>query len=305
MVRAPEITSAGHRVAEILLSKGSDSTARGAPPRVRLEEPDLPGALLLSQALGWPYRLEDWQEGLRLGRGFGVRIDDALRAAALWWPWGERYATCGMIIVDAALQGRGIGRALVGELLEAAGERTMLLRSTIAGRRLYEQLGFMAVGQVHQHQAILAAAQLAPPGVGTRDLQAGNAEVLRPLDGAASGMDRGRLLDALLAAGECIIAGAAHRPSGYAIVRRWGRGRVVGPVVAAEASTARELIATALQRHPGEFVRIDVTEDSSLSPWLDSLGLPCVDRVTSMARGAPPPRATEAAVFALASQSLG
>jgi ABC-type glutathione transport system ATPase component len=39
--------------------------------------------------------------------------------------------------------------------------------------------------------------------------------------------------------------------------------------------------------------------------WLETLGLPCVDRVTSMARGAPPERATRESTFALASQSLG
>lgn len=302
MVRALEGAPQGHRVAEVLLNDAAG--AGGVPSPARLDERALPQALRLSQALGWPYRLEDWQDALRLGQGFGVELAGELRATALWWPWGERFATCGMIIVDGALQGRGIGRALMEALLGAAGARTMLLRSTVAGRRLYEQLGFVEVGRVHQHQAQLAAP---PNGAtdGTRALQAGEAAALVELDRAASGMDRTRLLDALFAAGEVLVCGPQDRPAGYACIRRWGRGRVIGPVVAPHEAAARELIAAALRRHPGEFLRIDVTADSGLSPWLEGRGLPCVDRVTSMARGAPPARAVHAKAFALASQSLG
>lgn len=271
-----------------------------------LQESQLPQALRLSQALGWPYRLEDWRDALRLGQGFGAEVEGELRATALWWPWGERFATCGMIIVDAALQGRGIGRALVCNLLEAAGERTMLLQSTAAGQRLYQQLGFVACGHVHQHQATLAASPTDFAGTDTvRDLQRDDAQGIRELDRAASGMDRDRLLEALSAAGQFVVMGPPGRPTGYACLRRWGRGRVLGPVVAPDAHAARALITTALRRHAGEFVRIDVREDSGLSPWLETLGLPCVDRVTSMARGTTPRRAPQAAVFALASQSLG
>ena len=304
MVRALEGAPQGHRVAEILLNDAAGAGTGDAPSPVPLDERALPQALRLSQALGWPYRLEDWQDALRLGQGFGVELAGELRATALWWPWGERFATCGMIIVDGALQGRGIGRALMEALLGAAGARTMLLRSTVAGRRLYEQLGFVEVGRVHQHQAQLAAPPNGATDV-TRALQAGEAAALVELDRAASGMDRTRLLDALFAAGEVLVCGPQDRPAGYACIRRWGRGRVIGPVVAPHEAAARELIAAALRRHPGEFLRIDVTADSGLSPWLEGRGLPCVDRVTSMARGAPPARAVHAKAFALASQSLG
>jgi len=224
----------------------------------------------------------------------------------MWWPWGEQFATCGMIIVDGALQGRGIGRALVCDLLEAAGARTMLLKSTAAGQRLYEQLGFVAFGRVHQHQATLATP---PPDVAGTDevteLPHGDAGALVAIDRAASGMDRSRLLETLRATGQFVVTGSPGRPSGYACVRRWGRGCVLGPVIATDERAARALVASALRHRAGEFVRIDVTENSGLSPWLESLGLPCVDRVTSMARGALPQHASHDRLFALASQSLG
>lgn len=292
-------------MAEIPVSAADGNLSHGSPTCGPLRADQLPQALCLSQALNWPYRLEDWQDALRLGHGAGVEIEGELKATALWWPWGEHVSTCGMIIVDTALQGRGIGRALVTGLLDAAGPRTMLLRSTAAGERLYEQLGFVAFGRVHQHQATLAAACPDPAGAGTRTMQADDAAALLELDRVASGMDRSRLLAALFAAGRFIVTGPPGRPGGYACVRRWGRGVVVGPVVAADPDIARGLIASALWRHPGEFARIDVTADSGLSPWLEGLGLPCVDRVTSMARGTPPGRTARAALFALASQFLG
>ena len=157
---------------------------------------------------------------------------------------------------------------------------------------------------MHQHQAVFVAAA-GSAADGTRAMHPGEAAAVIDLDRVASGMDRARLLEALFAGGDFLVCGAPGRPDGYACVRRWGRGRVIGPVVAADPLVARTLIAAALQRHPGEFLRIDVTEESGLSPWLEGLGLPCVDRVTSMARGTPPGRAARTTVFALASQSLG
>jgi GNAT superfamily N-acetyltransferase len=284
-------------MAEVLLSAATTGALR---------EEQLPQALLLSQALNWPYRPDDWRDALGLGHGLGVEVDGRLGATALWWPWGERHATCGMIIVAPHVQGRGVGRALMGALLHQAGDRTVLLNSTVAGTRLYEQYGFVPFGRVHQHQAPLTRAP--PPPVAEANVRwmgPDDVPALNDLDCEASGMERRRLLDALVTAGRVAVVAPGARPSGYACVRRWGRGVVIGPVVAGDAGDARTLIATLLQGHVGEFVRLDVTDESGLSPWLAELGLPRVDGVTSMARGPLPLRSQHHTVLALASQSLG
>lgn len=285
------------------------TTSTQMPPApCRLRSDHLPQALSLSQALNWPYRLQDWQSALDLGEGLAVECGGRVCATALWWPWGEEFATCGMIIVDAGSQRMGLGTRLMEELLRRTAGRSVILRSTEEGLRLYDRFGFKPFGHIYKHQAVFCAAPAAPAArltLPVRPLSAADAGALRRLDHRACGLDRTRLLDALLATGKCLVTEQGGEVSGYAAARRWGRGIVVGPVVASEPDEARALIVAALADHQGEFVRIDVTESSGLSAWLDSAGLPRIDGVTSMVRGTLPLMSPKVTPCALYSQSIG
>lgn len=263
-------------------------------------------ALTLSEALSWPYRLEDWQFALRLGQGRAVEVQGRLCATALWWLYDDAFASCGMIIVSSALQHQGIGSLLMEELLRQTQGRTIILRSTREGYRLYERIGFLPFGRVNQHQGVLAAAPLhAPMAADIRPFRPADLPVICQLDRRASGMGRARLLEALLAAGSMVVMERSGTLSGYACIRRWGRGVVIGPVVAGTTADARALIEAHLASQAGEFVRIDVPETSGLSTWLDEVGLSRVNQVTSMFRGHPLRTSADATLFALSSQSMG
>jgi hypothetical protein len=93
--------------------------------------------------------------------------------------------------------------------------------------------------------------------------------------------------------------------NGYAVCRAFGRGYVIGPVVAPCLENACSLIDTAMSELPGEFVRVDTNANSGLSPWLEARGLTRVDTASTMIRGEAPQPSGEARVFALCSQSLG
>ena len=265
----------------------------------------LPQALALSQALQWPYRLEDWAFAVALGRGFAVEIDARLAGTALWWPYGQDHASAGMIIVAADAQRMGIGRTLMDAVLADAAGRSMILNSTREGFSLYKSLGFVESGQVHQHQAVLTQAPAPDPGSATRPFRAADLEAIRRLDHAASGMERGALIDALFGIGEVRVVERDGVVCGYGCARTWGRGVVIGPVVAETAAEARGLIAALAAPHAGRFVRLDVTSACGLSPWLEAIGLPQVDEVVAMTRGEPPRSSGQVTLFALASQSLG
>ncbi|WP_298291217.1 GNAT family N-acetyltransferase [Novosphingobium sp.] len=282
------------------------STAKDAGDGVIALRPDhLEQAHGLSQALVWPYRLEDWAFALNLGRGFAVEADGRLVGTALWWPYGDSFATIGMIIVSPDAQRQGIGRRLMAALLADAAGRRMTLISTKDGEPLYTQLGFKPFGIVTQHQAILAKVPPIDSAVPVRAARPEDHAAIATIDERASGMNRTRLLDALFAIADVVVVEREGEVLGYGCVRRWGRGVVIGPVIARDQTDARAIIATLASGQEGGFVRIDVTEACGLAPWLVEIGLPQVDRVSAMALGEPPQAQPGAVLFALSNQSLG
>lgn len=262
-------------------------------------------ALALSQALEWPYRAEDWAFAFDLGRGVAVEANGELVGTALWWPYGPDYASAGMIIVTAKAQRQGIGSRLMAALLADAAGRTIILNSTREGEALYTRLGFAPYDVVNQHQAVQANAPAPDMSVPLRTATSDDRAAVLAIDKAASGMDRTALLDAISAIADMLVVVRDGRVLGYGCARRWGRGFVIGPVVAGDVADARALIAALSGQHVGDFVRIDVTESCGLSPWLESVGLPKVHHVVSMALGKPPRSTPGATLYALANQSLG
>ena len=276
-----------------------------APRLCALRADHLPQAVKLSSALGWPYREADWRFALELGHGIALESQGRLLGTALWWAYGERHASFGMIIVAAEMQGRGLGRALTEALLAAAGDRSIILNSTVEGERLYAAQGFVPYGRIFQHQAVLANAGLTPAPAGLRPFRHADADQVLGLDSDASGTDRSVLLKSLIKLGELWVVDRGQGIEGYACLREFGRGLVIGPVVTSSDEDARALIATLAAGHGGRFVRVDVTQQSGLSPWLAAIGLPRVGEALSMVRG---PRAStrgNAHLHALSNQSFG
>lgn len=269
----------------------------------------LPGALALSQEMSWPYRLEDWDFALRVGEGFALERDGAVIGTAAVFPDEGACATVGMIIVSGANQGRGYGKLLLEALLAAAGPRSILLNSTEAGRGLYERYGFTPVGTLSQHQGPFRRAHAAGSDadiladVDIRMMAPADLAAVARLDREATGFARRPMLERLVAAGAGLVLLRDGAPAGYAVSRPFGRGHVIGPVVAGSPDEARRLIEAALAPLDGRFVRIDAPDATQLSPWFAGIGLPKVGSALTMVRGALPPTGP-ARLFALANQSF-
>jgi len=265
----------------------------------------LEGALQLSQEMLWPYRLEDWAIALELGQGF-VLCDraGAVIATAAWWAYGDDHASCGMIIVSKAVQGRGYGARLMDALLAAAHPRIITLNSTAEGMALYERRGFVRIGVIQQHQGIPHEHHQAPPAELVRAMAPSDVEAVARLDRQATGWARPQMLDRLIQAGDGHVLVRDGEPRGYAISRPFGRGHVIGPVVAESAADARALIEAALACLGQVFVRVDTAAASQLGDWLESIGLCQVSDATSMVKGPHNPPAGPARMFALANQSF-
>ena len=296
----------------------------------------------LSQALRWPHREADWQQFISWAKAHGaalaVRADGQLIGCGLAWQWGDEQGSIGMVIVDNAWQRRGIGKQLFKGLLQALEGRDVMLQATAQGRPLYESLGFTAIGharQFHGHwqppveagpTSSLATDEL------TRLLQPQDLPALLAYDQRERGLTRPALLQALLAQMDaderCAVSMDAHgRLCGYGILRRFGRGWVVGPLLADGADRAVALVRLLTQERTGDFVRIDLAAHTRAFPvshgqaqaqaqaqaghdrpsaqdhgrdadiladWLQAHGLALVDQPTTMIRLAAPRSDTDA-----------
>lgn len=269
---------------------------------------DIDGVLALSQAVEWPHRRDDWKLAQALGHGILAEENDRIIGCAFWWDYGDTFATCGGIIVSPSMQGRGLGRALMGRLLEAAGQRAVLLSATEAGLRLYQSFGFEIIGTAHQYRAQI-------PGTpdhseiesdkAVRDARADDLPEMVRIDRQAVGVKRRRLIEEFNRLGSAAVIERDGVIQGFAMCRPFGRGYAVGPVIARTEGDARLLIGHFIKANAANILRVDVTGDSTLGDWLTAQGLPEVDVETLMVRGHRPPVAGPEQAFGLASRSFG
>ncbi|PMV22736.1 MULTISPECIES: GNAT family N-acetyltransferase [unclassified Pseudomonas] len=270
-----------------------------------MTEADLPAAHALSVQLKWPHRLEDWAMLQRVSDGFVVLDGERLIGSAFTCPQGD-YATIGLVIVSNDYQGQGVGRRLMEKALAACGTRTPMLNATLAGAPLYESQDFVEFGRVQQHQGQIKVPTLPELSQGEtcRPLQTNDHAALLALAKAASGLDRRDVLRDL----QVEHAVGIERDGelrGFALLRPFGRGRCIGPVVAENINQAKHLIGVLLAQVPDAFVRIDIPVACGLSDWLEQAGLKNIDTVAQMALGTPPQSSRGVHPFALITQAIG
>ena len=277
------------------------------PPTLRpMTEQDLPALHALTVEAGWAHRPEDWRFVYEVGDGV-VACDGAGRVigSALWWPFGRDFGTVGMIIVSPRLQAKGTGRRLMQWLFDRAGDRVLQLNATPAGLRLYRSEGFREIGRIHQHQGLVQPVPGVAPAGRVRPITAGDWPRIHALDREAYGADRTAALDGLAARS----VGYGHEVNGellgFSLCRPFGRGHVVGPVVAPDEAVAIALLQPHLEEHPGRFLRVDTPDDGAFADRLAAAGLARVDTVATMRRGDRPAPSPTARTFGLINQALG
>ncbi|MFC7398443.1 GNAT family N-acetyltransferase [Chelatococcus sp. GCM10030263] len=289
-----------------------NDTASSAGDKVVLRamtDADIPTAHALSREAGWPHRAEDWAFLFRVGHGV-VACDgeDAVCGTAMWWPFGEAAGSVGMVIVPPKLQHRGIGRRLMQALAGQAESRSLRLTATAAGYRLYESGGFEAVGAIHQHQgtAMMPGERPSFEAGTVRPMRAEDHAAVVALDRAAFGADRARVFDQLTGVADGLVCEREEGIVGFSFCRLFGRGRAIGPVVAADDAMAVALIHPHVVAQAGEFLRIDTAAaEGPFVDFLDASGLVRVGGGTVMVKGAAFSPSGSARTYALVNQALG
>jgi len=273
----------------------------------------------LSLSVGWPHRASDWKTVVDLGQGLMAR--DAIgrvQGSVMWFPYTARFATIGMLITTPRLQQCGVGQWMMEHALNHLGDRAIGLNATRSARRLHLSLGFTSERIVYhcQGEATMPPERPIPVGAFLRPLHPDeDRAAVVDLDAEAFGAARATVYDQLLPHARGTALMREGRLAAFALCRRFGRGHVIGPVVAHDDMDAIAVMRPLIARLAGHFLRVDSRQKTGPFPeFLVDIGLPVYDTVTSMALRRPwvgtlsaddAPPDGKPLVYALANQALG
>lgn len=281
---------------------------------VDIEGVDLAQLQALSIGVGWPHRGEDWEFLRSVGQGIAA-VDKIGRVvgSAMWFPYNERFATIGMVITAPRLQAQGAGRWLMENVLQRVDGSALGLNATAEALRLYVSLGFTIKQPMYQRQGIAAMPPDATLAEGAR-LRAFDTDDLTEiiaLDKRAFDSDRSMLMTRLAEVSTGQVLERDGRIQAFSLCRAFGRGYVVGPVVAVTDEDAVAVTRPHLARYAGQFLRVDTRQRTSLYPqFLELSGLSVYDTPNTMWMGRPWPISREDAAqeapitYGLASHTL-
>ena len=259
-------------------------------PTIRpLGPADLEKCAALSVDRGWLPEKSKWLLLLEHAEAFGIDAPDGgLAGAVVLARYGKDLASAGMMLVAARYDRRGLGRALMEHLLDAAGGATVTLFATDAGKPLYEKLGFRTIRRSASFVGRFRAGRGPTDNSKMRSRPAVPADMaaILDVDMAAFGADRGQILTRLPGFAEQLrVLETEAGMAGYAAAWRNTDSTVIGPVVAADAAGARRLISD-LAAQVCRPVRLDLDPDRPELPgWAHAHGLEPVSRTAVMARG--------------------
>jgi len=264
------------------------------PPVRRLGPDDLRQCVALALDRDWSPERAKWALLLEVSEVFGVDAPDGgLAGAVVLTRYGSRLASVGMMLVAARHGRRGLGRALMEQLLADAGDATVILVATDLGKPLYDKLGFRTIRRnaifFGRFQAATATATSTRDNSTMRTRPADPAAdlpAILAIDKAAFGADRSRLLTRLPTfAAQLRVLETDGRVSGFAAAWRNDTTTVAGPVVAPDGAAARLLITDLATRVRGP-LRLDLDPGRpELPDWAVRHGLDLVGLGTVMAYG--------------------
>jgi ribosomal protein S18 acetylase RimI-like enzyme len=192
------------------------------------------------------------------------------------------------VITSPRTQAQGTGRWLMEQVFERCGDRNLSLNSTDAAYHLYLSLGFTKEATVFQWQGeVVAPGPVLPVLDGELRLSsAEDLDEIAALDGRAVGINRHRLLDLLAKDASICTLERGGKIVGYSMNREFGRGRVIGPIIASNDLDAIHLTAVHLKDLTGQFARVDTREQTgSFAGFLQQSRLGMSVTVTTMSKG--------------------
>jgi len=242
---------------------------------------DIPAGMRLCRAAGWNQLEEDWRVFLdTAGSGaFLVKKEERVVGTAAFLRY-DSFAWVAMMLVDPEERGAGIGAQLLEETVAAVSDLDCIgLDATPLGEPLYRRFGFTNDYALVRTKATIDTARFGAPSGRARRMMRPDLSAVLARDREVFGADRGRLLRSLLLrAPECawvvkeaVKEGDAVR--GYCFGRPGRLYHLLGPVVADDRDTARDLVTACCANLDGKSFAIDAPRlDSEWVAWLGSVG---------------------------------
>jgi GNAT superfamily N-acetyltransferase len=257
---------------------------------------DIPAAMRLKEIAGWNQTEADWRRFLAAGAEgcFVAEIDDAVCGTAATISFEGRFAWVGMVLVDPAHRGRGIGTTLLQKAiayLDTAGIPTIKLDATPAGKPIYQKLGFLTEYEIERWIVRRPTELLPAKGASPTDqaLPAPLLERVLKADREVFGADRSALLRSIYSDSPQLADGLWNAGSveAYSFGRRGSFADHLGPWVAANEESARRMLEQFLSRSRRETVVVDCSMNRpSAKKLLQEFGFAHSRPLTRMYRGA-------------------
>ncbi len=225
-------------------------------PLVQFTAADAPLLLELSESIGWPHEIGDWQTTVAASQVFGHRAADGkILSSASIYQFGTDLAALAVVLVREEFRRQGLARAVVLKCLDQVPGVPQMLVATPYGQPLYESLGFKISEQVVR---LIAAEGTSLPITGAVNRMT-DTDLPRvfELDRAIYKADRSQVLRhrwAQVEDGVMLSDG-----SGYAWKIPQRGGLVLGPLVATSAQDATSLLGHLTAGFPGR-IKIEVPE---------------------------------------------
>lgn len=239
---------------------------------------DIPTGLELCRASRWNQLSRDWDIFLKLSPA-DCRVavkNNQVVGTVTTVSYQDRFSWIGMVLVDPAERRQGIGMRLLQEAIDLLKRQKLIgLDATPAGREVYLKLGFTDQSRLRRMETLVSTGFARIESGSARPMTEDDLPEVFKLDREIFGADRSLIL-------QWLFDGApeyARVLPGEEAVRAFMFGRHgfsfehIGPVIADDVESARQLVAACLAEQAGKKFILDATcHDTEWMRWLESIG---------------------------------
>jgi GNAT superfamily N-acetyltransferase len=270
---------------------------------------DIAAGLSLCRSAHWNQLAEDWEIFLNNNsEGSLVAItDNNVTGTVTTLNYGGWFSWVGMVLVDPDYRRKGIGIGLLNEALGLLqNEETIKLDATPEGREVYRQLQFRDEYPLTRMHAVVEKTGDSISAV--TQVTKNDLPVLSAFDQVIFGADRRFLLERFFtgAPGLAFMEKDDDIMHGFCLGRNGFNFTHIGPVIAENTGTAKNLVSAALKNCIGKPVILDVPDArEDWLDWLSSMGFSKQRSFMRMYRGANAVHALPEKQYAIAGPEFG